>query len=64
MTLKHLIQKQSCCRGGGGGALSPDEAQRYGVILNSFGCQIPSLLPAGAGYQVDVELLELENVCI
>ena len=51
-------------RGGGGRGASPDEAQRNGVILDSFGCEIPSLLPAGAGDQVDVELLELENVCI
>ena len=65
MTLKYLILGTELREGRGGEvADQPDEAERDGVILNSFGCQIPPLLPAGPGYQVDVELLELENVCI
>ena len=46
--------------GRGGRGASPHKAQRNGVILDSFGGEIPSLLPGGAGDQVDVELLELE----
>ena len=56
MTLKHFLEK---VEGKGQGA-SPHKAQRNGVILDSFGGEIPSLLPGGAGDQVDVELLELE----